>query len=182
MYHLDTKKRNVVKTNKSYAEYRHSKPRNARIVFDGKYWFLKYAVKVEFEPLEEYGDPIGADLGLTNAIVTSDGKFLEPIWRNEKYESLIKRKKGLQRSLARKREQQKADGREDRSRNYWKTLRKLQVVERHIAELKKGYQIEIAKNVLSNNPSVLVLENLSVKEMLKNKRLSPRIHEIAWGT
>lgn len=154
--------------------------KKARIVYDGKYWMLKYAIEVDITPEESYSKPVGVDLGISNYAVDSNGNFFKPITDNNKYQKLVRRKKNLQRKLARQRKTH-VKGTQP-SKRYFKTKNKLQAVERHLEEFKKSYGISMAQEILKDSPSVVVLENLNISGMLKNRRLSSHIHELGWYT
>lgn len=180
LYRLPTKRKNKVKYSKKGTRFLNYKPMSSRIVFDGKYWFLRFAVEVDVVPEKFYSKPIGVDFGIKSLMVSSDGTYIDPIWNEKRYTELVKRKKGLQKKLSRQRKYQKKDKRNKPSNNYFKTLTKLRSVERHIGEFKKAFKIAVSKEITKNNPSVVVLENLKVSNMIKNKRLSPKIHEVGW--
>ena len=177
---MPTKRKNKVKYSKKGTRFLNYRPRSARIVFDGKYWFLRFSVDVEVVPEEFYSEPIGIDFGIKSLMVSSDGSHIDPIWNDEEFIKLVKRKKGLQRKLSRQRRHQKKDKRDKPSNNYFRTLTKLRSVERHIGEFKKAFKIVVSKEITKNNPTIVVLEDLKVSNMLKNKRLSPKIHEVGW--
>ena len=179
MFRLPTPRRNRVRFQRKGTRFTQYKPLKARIVHDGKYWYLRYSVKVNLTPEPCYSEPLGVDLGLKALAVTSDGRIINPIWNNQKYTKLLNRKKTLQRKLSRQRLQAKKEDR-SLSNNYFKTRNKLRLVERHMDEFRKAFRVAVAKEIVKDNPSILVLEDLSVKEMLKEKRLSPKIHEVGW--
>ena len=154
---------------------------STRVVFDGKYWFARFAMRFNTIPEEFYSEAKGVDVGVLNFAATSDGKLYEPIWKKDKkYNNIVRRLKGLQKKLARQRESQKRECREEPSNRYYKNRNRLRSVGRNLSERKKAYKLFVAKDILSDNPETVVIENLQVKNMLKNKYLAPRIHEVGF--
>ena len=124
----------------------------------------------------------GLDLGLANYVTDSNGVTYDSVVSTPKYQRLLYRVKHYQRKLARQRAAQKSEGREVSSKGYWRTHTKLQKVERDLAEYKKSFEISLAKEILKDNPSTVVMENLSIKVMQSkaSKGLSSRIHRARW--
>lgn len=156
--------------------------KSARVVWDGKYWSLQYTVDVDLPPVDSYTEPIGLDLGLANYVTDSNGITYDSVVSTPKYQRLQYRVKHYQRKLDRQRTAQKSEGREVPSKGYWRTRTKLQKVERDLAEYKKSFEISLAKEILKDNPSTVVMENLSIKVMQSkaSKGLSSSIHRARW--
>ena len=113
-------------------------------------------------------DIIGLDLGLTHFYIDSNGKKVE----NPKYlkESLRKLAK-LQRQL-----KNKTIG----SNNYKKLQTKISKLHLHIANQRKDFLHKESRQVVDEN-QVIVLEDLYVKGMIRNKKLSRSISDVGWG-
>lgn len=152
--------------------------KSARVVWDGKYWSLQYTVDVDLPPVDSYTEPIG----LANYVTDSNGITYDSVVSTPKYQRLLYRVKYYQRKLARQRTAQKSEGREVSSKGYWRTHTKLQKVERDLAEYKKSFEISLAKEILKDNPSTVVMENLSIKVMQSkaSRGLSSSIHRARW--
>lgn len=156
---------------------------SARVVWDGKYWSLHYSVRVNALPEEFYTEPIGLDLGISNFVTDSNGGTYPTILNDPTYKRFTYRVKHYQRKLGRQRSPRKSDGSNEQSRGYWRTRTKLQKVERDLAEYKKAFQISTAKDILASNPSTVVMENLSIKDMKASgnpKKLVSHIHQVGW--
>ena len=110
---------------------------------------------------------IGIDLGIKTALVTSEGGFFEsprPLRRN------LKRLRLLQKELSR---------RKRGSSNYNKTKLKLRKLYSRIKSIRQDF-INKVTTKLSDENQVIFLENLNVKGMLKNSRLSKDISDISF--
>lgn len=114
------------------------------------------------------GKAIGIDLGLTHFAVTSDGsKFDNPRILN-KHEKNLKLK---QQQLSRK---QKGSNNRIKSRN------KVARVHRKITNCREDFLHKLSRRIVNEN-QVIVLENLNVKGMMQNRKLSKAIHQVGWG-
>ncbi|HEY9604932.1 MAG TPA: IS200/IS605 family element RNA-guided endonuclease TnpB [Allocoleopsis sp.] len=133
----------------------------------GKYYA---SVLVEYEvscaPLN--GGKIGADLGLKDFLITSEGKkYPNPRF----YKRALKRLKRLQRSLSRSRQ-----GSNNRNQQ-----RKL-VARAHekVANQRLDMQHKLSLQLTCNN-QVVAVEDLHIKGMVKNHKLAQAISDTAWG-
>lgn len=152
---------------------------NARVKFDGKYWFLSFAVQLSFESSKIIPkiESLGVDMGLDSFVTTSLGKKYENFNKtNIKLLKLIKQKKSLQKIVSRKYEK---SGKKY-SNNQRKLYNKLRILDRRIANIRKNERIEIALDLVRTKPKTIVMENLNIKGMLKNRHLSRSIQDAGW--
>lgn len=110
---------------------------------------------------------IGLDLGTKDLCITSDGEKYENPKTIRKYEKKLVK---LQRQLGRK---------EKRSNNYYKQKRKIALCHKKITNTKKDYLHKVSHEIISEN-QVIVLENLQVKNMVKNHHLAKSISDVSW--
>lgn len=111
---------------------------------------------------------IGIDLGLTHFAITSDSqKFDNPRWL-KKHEANLKVK---QQQLSRK---QKGSNNRNKSRL------KVAKVHNKITCCREDFHHKLSRRIVNEN-QVLVLENLAIKNMLKNHNLATAISQVGWG-
>jgi len=118
------------------------------------------------------GKEIGCDLGLNDLLITSNGlKFKSP----NKLENIVKTKRLLK-------IKQKQFARTIKSSKNHEALR-LQVAHLYskITRQRNEYYHLISRYLVDNYDSIY-LEDLAVKNMLQNRKLSRVIHETAWST
>ena len=114
------------------------------------------------------GKAIGVDCRLNSYIVTSDGsKHGNPKYYR-KYEEKLARKQNL---LSRK---QKG------SRNRNKASLTVAKVQEKIARCRADFLHKLSRKLVDEN-QVIVVENLAVKNMVKNSRLAKSISDAGWG-
>ena len=136
---------------------------------DGKY-FASLLVEDGIEKPESSseGKAIGIDLGLTDFAITSDGsKFANPR-HLKKHERNLKRK---QCKLSRKKK-----GGQNRN----KARIKVAKVHAKIARVREDFHHKLSRKMVNEN-QVIVVEDLAVKNMVKNHSLAKAISDVGWG-
>lgn len=134
----------------------------------------QYYASLMFEDEKEKPQPntqgkaIGIDLGLTHFAITSDSqKFDNPRWF-KKHERNLKLK---QQQLSRK---QKG------SNNRNKCRVKVAKVHNKITRCREDFHHKLSRRIVNEN-QVLVLENLAIKNMVRNHCLGKAISQVGWG-
>jgi putative transposase len=118
--------------------------------------------------LIQHDEIIGLDLGLLHFYIDSNGKKVEnPKYLKENLNKLAK----LQRKLKNKK---------IGSSNYKKLQQKISKLHLHIANQRKDFLHKESRKVVDEN-QVIVLENLNVKGMIKNRRLARSIADVSWS-
>ncbi len=136
---------------------------------DGKYYasVLVDDGKETITPSTE-GNAIGIDLGLTHFCITSNGSKYDNPRHIKKHEKNLKRK---QKKLSRK----------VKGSNKRKNARKLVAkVHGRIARSREDFLHKLSRKVVNEN-QVLAVENLAVKNMVKNHNLAKAISDCGWG-
>jgi putative transposase len=113
------------------------------------------------------GNVIGIDLGLTHFAITSEGsKFDNPKWL-KKHERNLKIK---QQQLSRK---QKGSNNRNKSRI------KVAKVHNKITRCREDFQHKLSRRIVNEN-QVICVENLAVRNMVRNRSLSKAISQVGW--
>lgn len=115
------------------------------------------------------GKTIGIDLGLTDFAVTSDGSKFQNPRHLKKHECNLKRK---QRKLSRK---------PDKTTNKRRKAKQLLArVHSKISRVREDFLHKLSRKIVNEN-QVIVVEDLAVKNMVKNHNLAKAIGDVGWG-
>lgn len=145
---------------------------NAKISFDGKYWYLSYSEDVEEKPLDlpEYTDGVGVDLGVTILATISDGTTVPNVKTFRRMRILNKRLKRLQRKLSRKYHINKCN-RHNKTKNIIKLERQMKLIYRSIRNIRINHICKFVSELVKKQPRYIAIEDLNVIGMMKNKYL-----------
>lgn len=151
---------------------------NPRIKFDGLNWWLTIGIDFEENKTSTNNkDGIGIDLGIKNLAVCSDGNIYKNINKTKKVKQLEKKKRRLQRSVSRKYENNKKGVNYCKTRNIIKSEKKLLKLNHRLTNIRQNYLHQITSEIIKREPSFIVIEDLNVKGMMKNKHLSKSVQE-----
>lgn len=172
-------------------------PRNPRIKYDGKYWYLTYGVELlpenkgipvisnKFKTYseiqnKEYTEPLGIDLGILHTAVCSDDNVYENINKTPEMQRLEKKRKRLQQQISRKYEMNKQGNKFVKTKNIIKQEKQLKLVQRRMNNIRNTYINQMTSEIVKTKPSKIVIEDLAVSNMMKNKYLAKSIQEQCW--
>jgi putative transposase len=117
----------------------------------------------------------GIDVGIKNFLITSDGNVVN---NPRHFLSSHQKLKRLQRSFSRKMRGLRQG--ESSSVNAEKTKNKLQKLHEHVANQRKDFLHKISTKLIRENQTICI-EDLCIKDMMKNKYLSNSISDVGWG-
>lgn len=134
----------------------------------GKYYVSLCCTDVEIKPFKKTGNSIGLDLGIKEFCITSDGEMIEnPKYLKKSLGKLVK----LQRELSRK-----SKGSSNRNKARIKVAR----LQEHIANQRKDFLQKLSTELVRNN-DLICIEDLQVKNMIKNHKLARAIVDVSWS-
>ena len=132
-------------------------------------WFVSILVDdYTIKPLPKSEKSIGLDVGITSLIATSNG---DKITNPKHFKKLRKKLKRTQKALARK---QKG------SNNRKKARVQVAKVYAEIADARKDFLHKLTTQILRENQTIVV-EDLAIKNMMKNHKLALAISDASWG-
>jgi putative transposase len=137
---------------------------------DGRYYAsILVDNGVDVPEASKDGDVIGIDLGLTDFAVTSNGSKYQHPKATKKHERNLKRK------------QKKLDRKKDKTSNN-RSQAKLAVAKVHskIKRVREDFLHKLSRKIVDEN-QVIVVENLAVRNMVKNHCLAKAISDAGWG-
>ena len=168
-----------VKYSSNYKIPKLDKYTNPRCHFDGKYWYLTFG----FEHGESQASlnedlSIGIDLGISHlAIVNHLDKPIENINKSKEVRRLKKKLKRLQRQVSRKYEMNKKGSKFVKTNNIIKLEKQIKLVHRRLNNIRNNHIHQATSKIIKLNPYRVVMEDLNVSGMMKNKHLAEKIAE-----
>jgi putative transposase len=132
-------------------------------------WYVTFTVDTaKPEPLPETGHAVGVDLGVKDFAVTSDGeKIANPRHLDRKARNLAR----YQRRLAHRRKG---------SANRAKAAAKVARAHRKVRSARRDFLHRASTRLVREN-DIIVIEDLNVSGMVRNRRLARAISDCGWG-
>ena len=150
---------------------------NPRISYDNKYWYISVGIEQE-ENQEELTDiSLGIDLGVKDLAICSDGTVYKNINKTYVVRKIEKRLKRLQKQASRKYEQNKQGKEYVKTKNIIKLEKQIQQMHRRLANIRNNHLHQTTTSIVKVKPYRVVIEDLAVSNMMKNKHLSDAIRK-----
>jgi len=133
----------------------------------GKY-YVSIFTEQEIEQLPKTNKKVGIDLGLKNFVITSDGIKYKNNRYTKKYSRQLKK---AQQHLSRK---------EKGSNGFEKQKLKVTKIHEKISSCRLDTLHKVSYQLVKEN-DLIIVEDLNVKGMIKNPKLSKHISDASWG-
>ena len=155
---------------------------NPRISFDGIHWWISVCIEYPDNVEIPASEGIGIDLGIEKLAVVSDGNIYKNINKTKEIKRLEEKKKRLQRKVSKKYEinKTKMKGGEVRYRktnNIKKLENQLKSLNQRLTNIRHNHSHQTTTEIIKRKPDFIVVEDLNVMGMMKNKHLSKAIQE-----
>ena len=150
---------------------------NPHVVFNGIDWFI--CVGIEYADNTEIPNNkgIGIDLGVKDLAVCSDKNTYKNINKTHKIRKLEKTKRRLQRKISKKYLNNKKGDSYYKTSNIIKSEKRLLKLNHRLTNIRDNYLHQTTSEIIKRKPSFIVIEDLNVKGMMKNKHLSKAIQQ-----
>ena len=130
-------------------------------------YFLSFVVEIEKQPAKPTKKTIGIDLGIKTFATFDTGEKInapKPLKKN------LKRLRKLQRNLSRKKKG---------SKHYEQSRLKVAKLHAKIKDLRSDFLHKLSTEIIRENQTI-VLEDLNVSGMVRNRKLSRAISDLGW--
>lgn len=154
---------------------------NPRIKYDGLNWYITVGIEYEDSTTLPSNEGIGIDLGIKDLAICCDGNTYKNINKTQRVKKLEKRKRRLQRSISRKYEKNKKGESYCKTSNIIKSEKELLKLNHRLTNIRQNYLHQTTTEIVKTKPSFIVLEDLNVKGMMKNRHLSKAIQQQCFG-
>ena len=131
-------------------------------------WYVVFSNTVEIKPLPVSDRTVGIDVGLESFAVTSDGEYIENPRYLREAEAVLR--------VAQRRVSRKKKGGSNRR----KAIRLLAKKHLRIKRQRADFAHKVADNLVKNYGRIAV-EDLRIKNMVRNRHLAHSISDAGWG-
>ena len=154
---------------------------NPTISYDNKYWYVSFCIEAEVSDLENSTEPIGIDLGIKDlAVVSTDKEHIRTfssINKTTRVKKLERKIRRYQRKLSRQRSMRPTGTDLSSLKNYQKTRKRIQLLHLTLTNIRDNYLHQVTTWVVKTKPSAIVLEDLVVSNMIRNRHLAKAIQD-----
>ena len=151
-------------------------------------YYVSITCEVEHTPFKKTGSKVGIDTGIKDLAILSDGKVYENI---KTLKNNLKKLKYNQRQLSKKKriktgekifsKKWNKDVEVTRlSNNGEKVRKKLNKIHEKVTNIRKDYLHKVSTEIIKNH-DVICIEDLAVKNMMKNHKLAQAFSDVALG-
>jgi len=133
-------------------------------------WYVSFSLEIvdDRKLCENQATAIGIDIGISKSATCSDGTIIENPRISNTYAVRLRK---LNKELSR---------RTKGSKNWWKTVYKLQRLHARIADIRSDY-IHKETSKIVGKYGIICLEDLNVKGMVRNHKLARHILDVSFG-
>ena len=150
---------------------------NPHVVFNGIDWFICVGIEYADNTEMPNNKGIGIDLGIKDLAICSDKNTYKNINKTHKIKKLEKIKRRLQRKISRKYLNNKKGDSYYKTSNIIKSEKRLLKLNHRLTNIRDNYLHQTTSEIIKRKPSFIVIEDLNVKGMMKNKHLSKAIQQ-----
>ena len=153
---------------------------NVRVSYKNNKWFVSFGIKCESQTHNLQKANMGIDLGIKDlATVEFDGEqiIFNNINKSKQIRGLKKKLVHTQRRISRKYEQNKQGNKFVKTNNIIREENKLRKIYARITNIRYNYIHQTTHKLISMFPKCIVMEDLNVIGMMKNRHLSKAIQE-----
>lgn len=150
---------------------------NPRVSYDNKYWYISVGIEEEQPTVKLTDVSLGVDVGIKDLAVCSNGMTFKNINKTKEVKRLKKVLKRKQRQCSRKYEQNKKGKEYVKTKNIAKLEKQIKLIYRRLSNIRLNYIHQVTTKIVKTKPSRVVMEDLNIKGMMKNKHLSQAVAE-----
>lgn len=168
------------KTDFELPQGRGAKFSNPRISFVNGKWMLSFGMECENQAPELTDKKVGIDLGVKDlAVIAIDDESVvfHNINKSQKVRKLKRKLIHLQRSISRKYETNKVGNQFIKTNNIIRQEMQLRRLYARLSNIRNNYIHQCTHYIISKLPCRVVMEDLNVQGMMKNRHLSKAIQE-----
>lgn len=149
---------------------------NPRITYDGLNWWISVGIEIlDMTISKPVSEPIGIDLGVKDLAVVSTGEKCKNINKTMAIKKANKRLKRLQRQASRQYKKIKTKKIKGKGKNLLKLEKKINKTYQRLTNIRDNHIHQATMELVKTKPEYIVIEDLNVSGMMKNRHLSKAI-------
>ena len=150
---------------------------NPRVTFDGLNFWISVSIEVEDNQSSPTNEGIGIDLGIKDLAICSDKSVYKNINKTKTVRKVKKKLRRLQRKVSRKYLKNKDGNKFIKTNNIVKIEKDILKLHKRLSNIREDYIHQTSAKIVNREPMFIVLEDLNIKGMMKNRHLSKAIQE-----
>ena len=150
---------------------------NPRICYINNKWILTVAIESETQAIKLTDKTMGIDLGIKELCVVAFGKEQINIHNVNKTKGFIKKEKKLKRLQRKAARKYNINQSWEKTQNILKIEQQIRDIYYHLTCKRNDYIHKTTYMLISQRPRRVVMENLAVENMMKNKRLADSLRK-----
>lgn len=150
---------------------------NPRVTFDGLNFWISVSIEIEDNQNSPTDEGIGVDLGIKELAICSDKNIYKNINKTKTVRKVKKKLRRLQRKVSRKYLKNKDGNKFVKTNNIIKLEKDILELHKRLNNIRENYLHQTSNEIISREPMFITLEDLNIKGMMKNRRLSKAIQE-----
>lgn len=155
-----------------------TKFKNPRVYFNGRVWVLSVGIEYNIKAIKLNDFSLGIDLGISQLSITNIDKLdTKNINKTNKVKKLSKKLKRLQRQCSRKYIMNREGESYQKTNNIAKLEKKIKKLHSKLKNIRLNHIHQTTSKMVKAKPYRIVMEDLKVSNMMKNKHLSRAIAE-----
>ena len=148
-----------------------------RVSYDGLSWYITVGIECAENVSTARNDGEGIDLGVKDLAICSSGHVYKNVNKSSRVRRLKKKFRRLQRKISRKYNKNKKGERYQKTRNIIKSEKQLLRVSHRLTDIRTNHIHQVTSEIIKREPSFIVMEDLNVKGMMKNRHLASAVQE-----
>ena len=150
---------------------------NPRVTFDGINWWLSVGIECEENTEQPTNNGVGIDIGIKDLAICSDGNIYKNINKTKRIKKLKKKKRRLQRKVSKKYLKNKKGASYCKTSNIIKSEKELLKLNHRLTNIRHNYLNQVTSEIVNRKQKFIVLEDLNVRDMMKNRHLAKAVQE-----
>lgn len=151
---------------------------NPHVSYNGRCWVLTFGIELDNQLKKLTDEVVGVDLGIKELAICSNEMIFRNINKDLYVKKLEKKLKRLQRKVSKKYELNKEGRSYRKTNNIIKLENQIRKIYRRLHNIRINYLHQVTSTIVKTKPCMIVMEDLSITQMMKNKSIAKQVQKI----